>query len=166
MIREATHDDIPALIEMGRQLVEESPRLDVTFSAAILRTRLFNAIEHPGQVVLMAGAEVRGIANPPVYENAGALIGAAAPGLAWEEIEAAEIGFFTRAKARRSGVATELMRAFVEWAVRHGASVVRFGSRTGINAVAAEKIADALGFSADLGEGYVKTLDAGPQSSR
>jgi GNAT superfamily N-acetyltransferase len=138
MIRAATSDDLPALLEMGELMLAESPHFAaVPLSRERLGESLLALLGTPDALVALA--EVDGI-------PAGVMVAFAAPHWASEIVEVSEIALFVHLAYRRSGIAAALIERFKEFACERGAGLVRAGASAGICDDAVVRLYERAGF--------------------
>lgn len=139
MIRPATHDDIPALVEMGRAMHGESNYEVIEFDE-----------KQTAEFIHWVLAQDNGFCA--VAERDGELIGYAA-GFAtpqWfgakDKLTAQDYGLYVKPSYRRGATAILLATAYRDWAIALGCVQVRAGTAAGTHAQGANAIYEHLGF--------------------
>lgn len=139
MIRQATHADIPAMVELGRALCAESPRwARLTFNGEKLATLLVSLIDSPdgfAWVAVASGAVV------------GALIGIVDEHWASDDRVAQELSLFVREDARGAIYAARLITVLDAWAESRGAKWLQAGASTGVAIDRTALLYERLGFT-------------------
>lgn len=145
-IRLATHADISALIELGRELHNESPRIrDFEFSEMRLWDVLDIAID--GGAVFVAESDWSESANGTKSSKiVGAILAMVTPHLSTEQVIGGELSFFVTKSARGSAAFHRLLRAAEEWAREQGAARMTLGLSTGIAVDSTEKLYQRMGY--------------------
>lgn len=122
MIRVATHDDIPRLIDLGKMLHDQSSFAALDFDRIKVRASLLAIIDGAGVVF--------------VAERDGEIVGGFAGGVAshWfgNDMFGFDYSFFIEPTRRHGITAIKLLTAFREWAKLRGAREIRLGISTGI----------------------------------
>lgn len=128
MIRPATPDDLPRLLELGAAMHAESRFRTVAFSRGKVEKLLGNLMQGAGCVL--------------VAERDGEIIGGFAGGLTpyyfSEELMATDLALFVSSDRRGGIAAVALIRSFIEWAYEHGAREVLLGTNFGEDSPANE----------------------------
>lgn len=136
MIRTATVDDIPRIIELGHMLHQSSSYAGMEFD--------------PGMAASFMEQLISGVGVVFVAEINGEVVGGIAGGITeqWfsSELLAFDYSFFIDPKARSGITATKLVKAFTSWAKLRGAKHVQIGITTGINVEGTARFYRALGF--------------------
>jgi L-amino acid N-acyltransferase YncA len=147
MIRPATNDDIPRIIELGRLLHQSSSYAAMEFDEGMAASFIEQLISGVGVVFV---AEIDGV-----------VVGGIAGGITeqWfsSELLAFDYSFFIDPKTRSGITATKLVRAFTEWARLKGAKHIQIGITTDINVEGTSRFYRALGFE-DAGLFFNKEL--------
>ena len=139
MIRQATQDDTPALVALGRDMHAESNYASIDYCP-----------EHVARFLAWLRDSEHGLVAVAVEGDTviGYLLGLAVP--AWfgngKDLIAEELGLYVRPSARRAGVALELARAYKDWGLALGARQLRAGSSAGEAGHAAGRLYEGLGF--------------------
>lgn len=137
MIRPATLDDIPRLVELGQAMHAESPtfcrlRFDADKAAATIASTINSAAgfafvaEHSGQVV-------------------GGMLALIAPHYFSPDLVACDLALFMAPEHRGGMAAVRLVNAYVRWAECHGAALVHLGVMTGVQVDKTEALLQRLG---------------------
>lgn len=135
-IRKAVLADVPALIELGRQMHDESPRFRrYAFSADRLQTSLLNILQLDQCCAFVAEKD---------EEVIGGILGIAVDHYACELKQASDLAFFMHRAHRGSTAAVRLVRAYVEWAIEQGAEP-SIGINTGVNPERTARLFHAIG---------------------
>ena len=126
LYRDATHDDLDALVEMARLMAAESPRFSrLVFSAEKLRTTLAGVIDSPTGFLVVAEEEDRLV---------GGLAAICAPHWMSDDLVASDLGVFVRPDARGCAARVRaLVQRYVAWADQQGAVLVQLGISTGVS---------------------------------
>ncbi|MNO20209.1 hypothetical protein D3C76_99580 [compost metagenome] len=137
MIRPATHDDIPRLVELGALLHGTSSYSNSSFNPQKVATLLGNLID--GQGVVFAA-----VVN-------GQVVGAFAGGVSeqWfsDDLLAYEYSIFIEPSKRHGVIALKLVLAFQAWAKAKGAKEIHMGITTGISVEGTSRLYRRLGFT-------------------
>ena len=146
MIRVATHEDIPRIIELGRVLHAESSYSTIPYKEDKVEATMLNVIATG--VIFVA-------------EHDGEVVGGIAGGIAehWFSTErtAFDYSFFIHPEFRNGAIAIRLMTAFFEWAKLLGAKTIRMGITTGIHVERTAKLYRAMGFH-EVGQLFQKEI--------
>ncbi|WP_368647805.1 N-acetyltransferase family protein [Castellaniella ginsengisoli] len=141
MMRPATLEDVPALVEMGAGMAAESPRWNrLTYSGERVGNTLRNLIESPDGLVLV-GERSGGLI-------AGGIAAIASPNWMSEEMIVQELALFVRPEFRGSILACRLICGLAEWAKLKGARWVEAGVSTGVSPERTAALYQRLGFKA------------------
>lgn len=138
MIRDATIADIPQLLALGRQMLDEAPNFRaLPFSAARVEATLVSMIGEAGALVAVA-------------ERGGQIVGAvlAVAGLHWasDVVTVGELALFVTASARGTLVAARLIERLKEFASECDAKICRAGSSTGVDNALVVRLYERAGF--------------------
>ena len=139
-IRQGDVDDIVALVELGREMHEEAPA--------------FNKMDYDPKKLLQLGvvlSEQGGmfLAEKDDNEIIGMFLGVVMPHYFGSDLMANDLCFFVKKEHRGSTAAPRLIKAFEKWAWANGATALRFGISTGVEAKRTLKLYEKLGFSQD-----------------
>jgi GNAT superfamily N-acetyltransferase len=137
MIRHATRDDLPALVELGRAMASESPRYRrLTYSGHKVGTLLGNMIDSPDGFVMLAalGGEIVGVMAAFVSEH-------------WmsDDRMSSDFGLFILPEYRGGTSAMRMARAYIQWAQSRGAVDISLGISTDVNSDQTARFYRALG---------------------
>lgn len=136
MIRPATNDDIPRIIELGHLLHQTSSYASMTFD--------------PGMAASFIESLISGLGVVFVADVGGVIVGGIAGGITeqWfsSDLLAFDYSFFIDPKVRSGITATRLMLTFTEWARLKGAKNIQIGITTGINEEGTARFYRSLGF--------------------
>ena len=136
MIREATYDDLPALIELGRAMHAESPNWSPwRFDAERLRVTLAGLVDAPHGCLLVAES-ADGLT--------GGMVAVAARHWCCDVLQATDLALFVDPEHRGGTTAARLVRAYLAWCASRGA-VPMAGVSTGVNAERTQALFQALG---------------------
>lgn len=136
MIRQATAEDVPAIVEMGREFHAYSPWRGVPFDAVAVAEFARRLIE--GGVVLLSERGMIGGLLSPLYFNPAHVVA---------------VELFWWAKAEGGA----LRAAFEEWGRNAGAHAVQFSALGDAHAEAMDRMFRRHGY-ARIETGYVKEL--------
>ena len=136
MIRPATHDDVPRLVELGAIMHATTSFRDQPYSSERTGDFLKGLIDGAG---VMFAAEVSG-------QVVGGLAGAV--GQQWfnNDLIAYEYCVFIEPTRRQGIIATRMILAFQEWARIKGAKQIVMGVTTGVNIEGTTRLYQSLGF--------------------
>lgn len=137
MIRNATREDLPALVDLSRQMVQESPRYSrLTFAPWKLEHLLGALIDSPDGFVMVADLE-------------GELVGVMAAMVSdhWMAVErmASDFGLFILPGYRGGTSAMRMVRAYLEWARARGAAEITLGISTDVQSEQTARFYQSLG---------------------
>lgn len=124
MIRDATHDDVSALVRLGAMMAAESPRYSRFTYAPEKLERLFNALIDSDDGFLML-AEVKN-------QIVGVMAGLIADHWMAVERTASEFGVYVNPKHRGGTSAARMIKQFTEWARDRGAVEICLGISTDV----------------------------------
>lgn len=150
-VRVATLDDLPVLVEMGRQLHAESPRYrDSRY--------LPEKVEALGRSLIPAG-------GTHVAEKDGRIIGMLAGYVAEQWFSdykvASDLTFYIAPEHRKtSRAALLLVRAFEQWAIASGAKEIIPGTSTQIDVESTTRFYTKMGYAV-YGNTFIKRLHRG-----
>lgn len=150
MIRVATHDDVPSLVELGRLLHDISSYSTLGYDEEKVARQVTSLIDGAGAVF--------------VSEREGEVVGFMVGGVTehWFSGEkvAFDYSFFVHPDHRHGVTAVRLISAFERWAKKQGATQIRMGITTAVNVKGTTRLFKALGFE-DAGVLFSKGLDHG-----
>jgi len=139
MIRAADLNDIPAMVELGRRMHDESPRFrGLAYSAKKVRELCKNLITLEGGFAWVGVREGKVVA---------AMIGACGEHWMSTDKVASELALFVDRDARGAALAARLVTAFVSWAEIEGAKSISAGASTGIETERTAQFYERFGFS-------------------
>lgn len=137
MIRTATHDDVPRILELGRLLHATSAYSALPFDEQKVGALMHSLIDGAGVVF--------------VSEVDGVVIGGLAGGVTefWfcSEKIAFDFSFFIHPDYRGGMSAPRLISTFSDWAKRIGARELHMGITTGINTEAVARLYEKMGMT-------------------
>lgn len=136
MIRPATTDDIPRIVELAELLHSTSTYACMIFDGGLVASFMEQLISGTGVVFL---AEIDGV-----------VVGGFAGGITEQwfspDLLAFDYSFFIEPAHRSGFTAIKLARAFINWAKAMGAKHIQIGITTGINLEGTSRFYRALGF--------------------
>jgi GNAT superfamily N-acetyltransferase len=139
MLRAATIDDLPALVELGAVMHAESPRYArLRFDAGRLAQTLTGLLSTPDGFLWVAEREgeiVGGLAAVVVQHWCSA------------DRVAADLALFMTPDARGTLAPARLVNRYVAWARERGAVHVQFGVSTGVHPEQTAQLLERLGFA-------------------
>jgi GNAT superfamily N-acetyltransferase len=136
MIRNATHDDIPRLVELGGLMHAESPRFrGFPYLPERCAASLGNIVNHPQGFAAVAEFQ---------DEIVGGMVAIAVPHYACDLLQASDFALFIAPDARGGAIAARLVRAYRKWAEAIGAEP-SIGVSTGVHPERTEQLLAALG---------------------
>lgn len=150
MIRPATIEDIPRIVELGNMLHQESRYAAISFSEEKVAALMKHLIQVDGVVFV---AEVDG-------EIVGGIAGGVTEFWFSTEKQAFDYSFFLAPDARHGMQAVRLMVAFESWAKLRGARQVDMGITTDIHVDKSARLYTGMGYK-DCGKLFVKEIDYG-----
>lgn len=134
MIRQATIEDIPRLIELGRMMHAESRYAALDYAPQKVDALLQRLIADGFMVVAQSGERVVGGFAGMISEH-------------WfsHDLIAADLALFIEPDARGGMTAPRLVRAFRDWARGRGAKLIHAGITTGVHEEETARLYEALG---------------------
>lgn len=136
MIRPATHDDVPRLVELGTLLHQTSCYSEMGYSAEKVEKHLRALIDGLGVVF---AAEVDG-------KVVGGFAGAVAEQWFSNDLIAFDYSVFIEPGRRQGILASRLILTFKEWARIKGAKQIHMGITTAMNVEGTARLYRHLGF--------------------
>ena len=137
-IRQATLDDLPALINIGEIMQAESPRFsELSFSAARLGHTLAGLIKSPMGFVWVAEAEGG--------EVVGSMVAAAYQHWASDDLVSSDLALFMAPSHRGGSAAARLARKYHQWARDLGVRLIQQGVTTGVHTDQTVQLLERLG---------------------
>lgn len=137
-IRDATHDDLDALADLGKRMAAESPRFcRLAYDEAKVYALLLNALTDQ-RYFLVAAEQDDG-------EVIGGFLGFMAPHWFSSDEVAQDLVLFVRPDRRGGIAAARLVKAFAEWATHRGAKQINLGISTGVKVEQTAELYRALG---------------------
>lgn len=150
MIRTATVEDIPRIIELGHKLHQTSRYAAQEFDPGVAASFIEGLISGHG-VVFVAVVD-------------GQIVGGFAGGIVeqWFSTQkvAYDYSFFIEPEHRSGITAIKLLRAFEHWATSMGADHIQIGITTDINTEGTARFYRAMGFD-DIGQFFGKEVTHG-----
>ena len=138
MIREATHDDIPAMVDLGRLMHDESPRFrGMAYDADKVSACLEFCIDSADGFVRVAeeGGEI-----------VGGFVAGVTPHYSSPSIIACDIAVFMAPWARGGFAVAKMAEQYRRWAEARGAAQTMIGIMTGVNVEQTERLLTRLGW--------------------
>lgn len=137
MIRNATHDDIPRMVELGQQMHAESPNFrGMRFDADKLADAMRCAIDSPAGFARLAERDGMVI---------GGLVAMAVPHYFSSDSVACDLALFVAPEHRGGMAAARLVAAYRDWGRALGVAKVQLGVMTGVAPEAVEGLCIRLG---------------------
>ncbi|QXI40437.1 GNAT family N-acetyltransferase [Pseudomonas xantholysinigenes] len=136
MIRAATHDDIPRLVELGTLLHHTSSYAGTSFNPDKVGSFLGQLIDGLGVVF---AAEVDG-------QVVGGFAGAITEQWFSDDLLAYDYSIFIEPGKRHGIIALKLILAFQNWATAKGVKEIHMGITTGMNVEGTSRLYKRLGF--------------------
>lgn len=138
-IRNAVTADVPNLVELGREMHQESPRFSrLSFDGDKVAMLFCSLIEGDHGFVMVA-------------ERGGQIIGGMAAYIAahWfsQDLVATDLALFVSPDARGGACVPRLVDAYSTWATDRGASMIQLGISTGVQVTDTERLYTRLGLS-------------------
>jgi GNAT superfamily N-acetyltransferase len=138
MIKLAAHEDIPALVELGREMCAESPLWSrMRYSPESVADTLGKLINHEDGLACIAVQD--GVV-------VGAVLAVVEAHWASPDRVASELALFITKSARGRSYAVRLVSALVEWGRARGARFLQAGTSTGVNVDLTARIYERAGF--------------------
>lgn len=139
MIRAATLDDLPTLINLGEQMHAESPRFRrIRFSRVRLGHTLAGLIRSPMGFVWVAESS---------GEVTGGLAALASPHWCSDDVVAMDLGLFMAPAHRGGAAAARLVKRYHRWAREAGATLIQQGVTTGVHTDQTVQLLERLGMT-------------------
>lgn len=137
MIRNATVDDVPALVDLGRLMHAESPRFSrMTFSATRLAQTLRGLIAADQFVMVAADG-----GGPLV----GGMVAMVMPHWASDDLMATDLALFVAPGARGALLPARLLSRYISWARERGAVLIQAGLTTGVETETTARLYERMG---------------------
>lgn len=145
MIRNATHADIPRMVELGALMHAESRFAVLAYDRAKV-AGLFAHLLDDGQFIQVIEAD---------GELVGGFAGFVTEHWASQDLVSYDCGLFIMPEHRGGRAAARLIQRFREWAVGRGAKMVTLGVNTGVHPERTARLMELVGFEriGDLYEG-------------
>lgn len=148
LVRAATLEDLDTLVDWGKRLTSESPRLKKQgFDEKRARNVFAYLIDKHGSILMVTDE----YSNP-----VGTLIGALDTDWRTGQTLAYEQGLYVLPEYRKSGAASDLIETFKVWADMNKADRIQIGTITGIHAERTVSLYESLGFEL---VGYVLEME-------
>lgn len=135
MIRDATFDDLDALVSIGAAMHEESRFSVLAYEPAKVRATLAALIGKQYVKVVERNGEV-----------IGGFAGMVTPHWCSHNLVAYDFGLFMLKEHRGGGTAAHLLNGFRKWALEKGAKLVTIGISTGVEIEKTRELYDRLQF--------------------
>jgi GNAT superfamily N-acetyltransferase len=137
MIRNATREDLPALVELGRQMAAESPRYSrLRYSACKVEALLGKMIDSPDGFVMLAEADGVAVGVMAAFVSAHWMS---------DDLMASDFGLYMLPEHRGGTAAMRMARAYIAWARARGALDISLGISTNVNSEQTARFYSALG---------------------
>lgn len=136
-VREATFDDLVALIDMGEAMARTSNFRHLRFDGRQFGEFLVSLIVGPQSVVLVSEQD---------GEVTGAVLGMVTRSMIGPDHMASDLSFFVRPEHRASRAGVALLRRFIKWAVDAGAKRISMGNSAGMDDERYVKLLSRYGF--------------------
>ena len=137
MIRDATLDDLPALLQLGERMHAESPHFSRgTFSVVRLEGTLRHVLSDPKNLLAMAFC---------TGQLAGVAVGVLVPHWCSSDIIATDLAIYVEPEFRGTIIGPRLITRFKQWGLESGANSVQAGVSTGIHTEQTARLYAALG---------------------
>ena len=139
MLRDATLDDVPALVELGRAMHAESPNFAaLRFNGEKLAATIRHVIQSPDGFAR--------VATDAAGKLTGGMLALATPHWFSDDKVACDLALFIAHEHRGGMAAPRLLNAYARWAFDLGVSMVQFGVMTGIDPEKTEQLCSRLGW--------------------
>lgn len=138
MIREATHEDIPALVDLGRLMHDESPRFrGMAYDPDRVAACMEFCIDSPHGFVRVAeeGGQI-----------VGGFVAGVTPHYSSPDLVACDIAVFMAPWARGGIAVARMAEQYRRWAEAQGATQTLIGVMTGVNVEKTVKLLQRLGW--------------------
>lgn len=140
MIRAATIDDVPELVELGRAMHAESPRYRaLTFDADKLAATLRGVLMVPEQGFAR-------VVQADDGELIGGLIAVLVPHWASDDLTSCDLALFMAPQARGTLAPARLLNQYAQWARDRGARQIMLGVMTGVSVAQTVALCERLGW--------------------
>ncbi len=136
MIRNATHDDIPTMLELGEAMHAESRYARYKWSVPKVRELIECLIDSDDGLALVAERD---------GEIIGGFLGVISERYFSDEKVANDFAMFVSQDKRGGIVAAQLIRAFTAWSTKNGAEP-ELGITTNVNLEATSRLLEMVGF--------------------
>ena len=150
MIRVATHEDVPRLVELGRLLHDSSSYAHLGYDEDKVAQQCMRLMDSDGIVfVAVKDGQIVGFFGGSIAEQ-------------WfsRDKVAFDFSFFVHPDHRHGITAVKLIQAFTMWAKDQGATQIRMGITTDVNVEGTTRLYKALGFQ-DAGVLFSKEFSHG-----
>jgi GNAT superfamily N-acetyltransferase len=138
MIRDATLQDLSALLDIGEAMADESPRFSrMRFS----RDRLAETLK---KLITEDWGFARVIDGPAGIT--GVMLAVIAPHWFSSDLQASDLALYVAPEARGTMAAARLIRDYTRWAWKHGAVLVQAGVTTGVHTEDTARLYERLGY--------------------
>lgn len=136
-LRIATENDIPVLVEIGRNFIQESPNFRDRGFDVLAITQHFKSLINGGGVIF-------------ILEKDGLICGGFVGGIASDWFNNLKIAFdyvlYVKPEYRKTTAAYTLVKAFIDWAKANGADRIQCGTTTGVESAACINLYKKFGF--------------------
>lgn len=139
MIREATHDDVPRLVDLARVMHAEAPNFrDLPFDGDRLAATLRGLVNNPRGFAWLLEDEDG--------ETVGALVALAVPHFFSPSLVSCDLGLFVLPERRGGMGVVRLLNAYRAWSHEIGATKVQIGLMTGVHVEHTRALLERLGW--------------------
>lgn len=138
MIRPANLLDIPRMVQLGAAMHAESRFASLSWDADKVAELIAGLIDHRQGLALVAVREGQVI---------GGFLGACEAHFFSSDKFACDLALFVEPGKRGGVAAARLLKAFVTWAQKQGASMIQSGITTGVDLDKSTKLYQACGFA-------------------
>lgn len=139
MIRDATDDDVPALLALGRLMHAESPRFSrLDFSAPRLAGTLRG---------LIAGGQFMLVGTSDSGKILGGMAAMLLPHWCSDDLVATDLALFIAPEARGGLLPARLLSRYVRWARARGAVLIQAGVTTGVETETTARLYERTGLT-------------------
>lgn len=137
LVREATLNDLDALVDFGERIVQEAPNFN-QFNSTSTRSFLAELIISDKSVFIATDENQKAI---------GTMV--STTGVEWfsGKTIAYELCLYVLPEHRKSTIGIELIRHFINWALAKGVDAIHAGTTTGISSTEVSKLYKSQGFT-------------------
>lgn len=139
MIRDATEDDVPTLVELGRLMHAESPVFSrLTFDPERFSVTVRNTIQSPAGFAKVVETEGQVV---------GGMLAFVIPHFCSSDLVACDVGLFMHPDFRGGTGAARLLTLYRAWADEHGAKIIQLGIMTGVQVQRTQAMCERMGWA-------------------